>query len=83
MHFGQTSKSDRCAGLLSFHAFRIQKVIVHILKLMRNNLTGNHCNRFRIGTEQLKRGGLDYHSCKTVLNALLSSNIFFWPILEK
>ena len=36
---------------------RVLKVIVHILKLMRN-LTGRHCNRFRIGTEQLKRGGL-------------------------
>ena len=22
------------------------------------NLTGSHCNRFKIGTEQLKRGGL-------------------------
>ena len=49
---------------------------MHILKLMQN-LTGSHCNRFRIGTEQLKRGGLGYHTCKAVLNALLSSDIVF------
>ena len=55
---------------------------MHILKLMRN-LTGSHCNRFRIGKEQLTRGGLGYHSCKAVMNALLSWDIFFWHIFEK
>ena len=56
---------------------------MHILKLLRN-LTGSHCNRFRIGTEQLKRAGFGYHSCKAVgLNELLSNDIFCWYILEK
>ena len=53
-HFGRTSKSARYAGWLSF---RVQKVIVHILKWMRN-LTGTQCNRFRIGMERLSRGAL-------------------------
>ena len=47
------------------------------------NLTGRHCNRFKIGTEQLKRGGFGYHSCKAALNALLSSNIFVWHFFGK
>ena len=43
---------SQCAGRLSF---RVRKVIVHILKWMRN-LTGSQCNRCRIRTEWLKRG---------------------------
>ena len=73
------SISDNQASWLSL---RIRIVIVHILKLMRN-LTGSQCNRLRIRTEQIKRGGPGYHSCKAVLNAFLSSDIFFWHILEK
>ena len=53
-HFGRTSKSARYAGWLSF---KVQKVIVDILKLMRN-LTGSQCNRFRIETERLNRSAL-------------------------
>ena len=47
------------------------------------NLTVSPCYRFRIGTEQLKREGPGYHSCNAVLNAFLSSDIFFWHVLEK
>ena len=57
-HFGRTSNSAECAGWFSFV---IWKVIVHILKLMRN-LTGSQCNCFRKGTT--------YHSCEAVLNTL-------------
>ena len=53
-HFERASKSARYAGLLSF---RVRKVIVHILKWMRD-LTGSQCNRLRIGVERLKRGAL-------------------------
>ena len=53
-HFGRTSKSTIYAGWLSF---RVRKVIVHILKLMRN-FTGSQWYRFRIGVERLKRGAL-------------------------
>ena len=53
-HFGRTSKSARYTGWLFF---RVWKVITHILKWMRN-LTGNQCNRFRIGMERLERGAL-------------------------
>ena len=55
---------------------------MHVIKLMRN-LTGSHCNHFRIGTEQLKRDGLGYDSCKAVLNALLSNDIFFLAYFGK
>ena len=53
-HFGRTSKSVRYASWLSFRA---RKVIVHILKLMRN-LTGSLYNRVKMGVERLKRGAL-------------------------
>ena len=54
-HFGRTSKSARYAGWLL--SFKVRKVIVDILKLMRD-LTESQCNRFRIETERLNRDAL-------------------------
>ena len=33
--------------------------------------------------DEIVGGGLGYHSCKAVLNTLLSSDILFWRIVKK
>ena len=53
-HFGRVRKSTRYTGWLSFRA---GKVILYILKIMRN-LTRSQFNCLSIGTSRLKRGTL-------------------------